>query len=387
MIQVTIEEAREIEAGVLAKLDSLASAVASRVDGTSPSIGYKWPSGAVSYAPKRALGTLAGTLTKSAAGTITLARDAEGKTFAEWETLDTSVSGSIVPRATWGRIILVGGDAGLRTAVIPLERGLELAQEPGKVADKADKLIEELGLAAKPKKPDEVTRLRAREAKLASEEASLAKTVSYGSQYARLDTTALERAEKLYSERCTALRVIVEEMMLATSAAPGGHFRELLDTFTPTLPPAIKAQAEKLAEIPLAHSVKRMVAAVEWHEEAQEWVDLAIGEKQSEWRRRERLTYCSWADGHKGEIRVSPTYVKEAFGRIIGREYDNRAGRFSWTAKAPTYSLGILRGRLAVQHTAKYESGELAGWQTKLQKTRNDLAMVRVKLAQKEAKA
>lgn len=385
-MNITIEEAREIDAGALAKLDSLACAVAARVDGTSPSIGYKWPSGAVSYAPKWALGTLAGTLTKSAAGTIHLARDSEGRTFAEWETVGAGEH-EFVPRATWGRIILVGSDAAGNTAIVPLERGLELVQEGGKVADKADKLITELGIAAKPKKPDEVTRLRAREAKLAKEEASLAKTVSYGSQYARLDTTALERAEQFYTKRCTMLRVIVEEMMLATSTAPGGHFRELLDTFAPSLPSALMAQAEKITEIPLAHNVKRMTAAVEWHDEARDWVNRTIGEKPDQWRRRNRLTYRSWADGHHGEIRVSPTCVKEAFGRITGREFDNRSGRFSWTQKAPTYSLGILQGRLAVQHTAKFERGELPGWQTKLQKVRNDLGLVRVKLAQKETKS
>jgi len=389
VIAVTIREQRTIEAGTLGRLDGIASALAARVDGKSPYIGLKWPSGAVSFYPKRALGTLAGTLhARGFKSSCIIGRCEDGvrscgpfHTYAEWES-----RGADQCAVSWGRMVLRGGDCP-ETVIVPLERGLEHAPEPGKLADHAAKLIKELGLAAKPEKPSEIQRLRERAAKLEREEAHLTKIVTRAKRYSTIDTTALGRAEKLYAERRTHLRDIAREMLYADER-PETRFREMLAAFSPTMPAALVESALAVARIPQAHNVKRMAAAVAWHEDAAAWVDVSTGEARGAWRRSARLTYRSWAAGHKGEIKLSPTHVRDEYGRVAG--LDLCPAKKGWAhyhrELDTTYSLGSLRGRLHLQQTARSARSNLAAWQTDLLKARNDLALVRVKLAQKEAK-
>jgi hypothetical protein len=156
----------------------------------------------------------------------------------------------------------------------------------------------------------------------------------------------------------------------------------MLDEFTPTMPARLVASALAVAAIPSSHNVKRMAAAVVWHEDALAWVDLSIGGERSPYRRHPHLTYCSYASGQY-EVKLSPTHIREEYGRIIGQDLTQRYGHFRTT---PTYSLGVLRGRLDIQRTAKANREDLAESRTKLLKVQADLGLVRVKLAQKATK-
>jgi hypothetical protein len=157
--------------------------------------------------------------------------------------------------------------------------------------------------------------------------------------------------------------------MLHATDEPGTRFRAMLAEFSPTMPAGLVESALAVARIPQSHNVKRMAAAVEWHEAARTWVDISIGGEVSKWMRRPHLD--------------SPTHVREEYGRIIGQDLTQRYGHFR---TAPTYSLGMLRGRLAIQATAKSQQETLAESRNDLLKVQADLGIVRVKLAQKATK-
>ena len=228
------------------------------------------------------------------------------------------------------------------------------------IPSEAVKRAKENGLV---KPSNALDKLRAKEAKLAKEEKWLVRDVEQGKVYAKIDTSAYDRAVALYNERTGALKAIAREMQHANLKYDRQPFPSMLAEFAPALPADLKAEAEAVVQIPVGHTIKRITAALGWYYRASRWLDSITANYNTTWGR------------------TAPRY--KAGNKI--REEFNRATDSAWCGSLPLYRSKSMR-RIRLQLNAKNAMEHFGDDQNDLLKVRMDLETVRAEIALKEAK-
>jgi len=189
-------------------------------------------------------------------------------------------------------------DVGAMRYVVPFEQLLSLARSRGRVDDIARKLARELGadVPEKPSKPSKVEVLAERERMLCEKIANLEAELAKAERAKRIDTSPLDRAEKLYKAYATKLYDAARLMGWCpypprSSWDPQRALEErkqrdannraealaILEGLTPALPARLMDLARAVFEIPVSHNNKRMEATWKWFIASRTWIARAMG--------------------------------------------------------------------------------------------------------------
>lgn len=262
-------------------------------------------------------------------------------------------------------------DRGAMLHVVPFARLLELAEAKGRTGDLARKLAKEIGaeITEKAAKPSKVEALRAKEAEIVERVSSLEAELRRVERAALLDTAPLERAERLYTERVTALLSALRLMRppwdrSAAAKRMDKANREtalgILERLSPALPERLMEQARAVFDIPAAHNIKRMTAAGNWFIAARDWVARSMG-------------------GQAFGLGFDPNMISIAgsFDRLdVGKFYPAIGGMMEGSSR-----------RLAVLSSARTEASRAGEARARLATARNELTLVRAMLAEEESGA
>ena len=195
-------------------------------------------------------------------------------------------------------------DVGAMRYVVPFEQLLSLARSRGRVDDIARKLARELGADVpekerRPSRPSKVEVLAERERMLCEKIANLEAELAKAERAERIDTSPLERAEKMYEAYATRLHDAARLMGWCPYPPRSGSYywdvsKELkerkqrdannraealaiLEGLTPPLPARLMDRARAVFEIPVSHNNKRMEATWKWFIAARTWIARAMG--------------------------------------------------------------------------------------------------------------
>lgn len=193
-------------------------------------------------------------------------------------------------------------DVGAMRYIIPFEKLISLAESRGRVGDIARKLARELGADVPEKKHKrssgeaKVEALTEKEQVLCERIANLEAELAKAERAERIDTSPLERAEKMYEAYATRLHDAARLMGWCpypprSSWDPQGALEErkqrdannraealaILEGLTPALPARLMDRARAVFDIPVSHNNKRMEATWKWFISARTWIARAMG--------------------------------------------------------------------------------------------------------------